>query len=109
MSMKTLALLGAFFLPGTFLSSLFSMPFFDFSSDMNGSVSRHIWIYFVLMAPLTLIIVGSWLLFDRASRNVTEEDTAETEKRIQALETKITKRIATRTGARVNTLPVATV
>lgn len=29
-SMKTLAMLGATFLPGTFLSSLFSMSFFDF-------------------------------------------------------------------------------
>lgn len=33
-SMKTLALLGSFFLPGTFLSSMFSMPFFDFSHGM---------------------------------------------------------------------------
>lgn len=32
MSMKTLAVLGALFLPGTFLSSMFSMPFFEFSS-----------------------------------------------------------------------------
>lgn len=31
-SMKTLTLLGSFFLPGTFLSSIFSMPFFDFSN-----------------------------------------------------------------------------
>lgn len=29
-SMKTLTLLGAVFLPGTFLSSLFSTPFFEF-------------------------------------------------------------------------------
>jgi Mg2+ and Co2+ transporter CorA len=29
-SMKTLALLGSLFLPGTFLSSVFSMSFFNF-------------------------------------------------------------------------------
>lgn len=34
-SMKTLALLGAVFLPGTFLSSLFSMSFFDFGNGMR--------------------------------------------------------------------------
>ncbi|KAK4174383.1 hypothetical protein QBC36DRAFT_347967 [Triangularia setosa] len=106
-SMKSLALLGVFFLPGTFLSSLFSMPFFDFSSDMDDFVSHHLWIYFAVMAPLTLIIVGSWILFDRASRTVVEEDTVETETMIQALEAKITKRIATRAGARVNTLRAA--
>jgi Mg2+ and Co2+ transporter CorA len=31
-SMKTLTIMGAVFLPGTFLSSLFGMSFFDFSS-----------------------------------------------------------------------------
>ena len=31
-SMKTLSLLGAVFLPGTFLSSMFSMPFFNFDA-----------------------------------------------------------------------------
>ena len=30
-AMKTLSLLGAVFLPGTFLSSVFSMTFFDFN------------------------------------------------------------------------------
>lgn len=36
-SMKTLALLGAFFLPGTFLSSVFGMSFFDFSPGRYSS------------------------------------------------------------------------
>jgi len=36
-SMKTLALLGAIFLPGTFLSSLFSMTFFDFQPGRSFS------------------------------------------------------------------------
>ncbi|KFA63314.1 hypothetical protein S40285_07639 [Stachybotrys chlorohalonatus IBT 40285] len=35
MSMKTLTLLGAMFLPGTFLSSMFSMSFFDFSDGKS--------------------------------------------------------------------------
>lgn len=36
-SMKTLAMLGATFLPGTFLSSLFSMSFFNFD---DGELPR---------------------------------------------------------------------
>ncbi len=38
-SMKTLAVLGTLFLPSTFLSSLFSMSFFDFSSGKMPGLS----------------------------------------------------------------------
>ncbi|KAK4187030.1 hypothetical protein QBC35DRAFT_553131 [Podospora australis] len=99
-SMKTLALLGAFILPGTFLSSMFSMPFFNFDSDMNGSVSSPLWIYFILMVPLTLIVVGAWILFDRASKKKKpEEDLEEAESLLHALEARITARtLRRRTG-----------
>jgi Mg2+ and Co2+ transporter CorA len=36
--MKTLALLGSFFLPGTFLSSIFGMSFFDFSDGRHYEI-----------------------------------------------------------------------
>lgn len=39
MSMKTLTMLGAFFLPGTFLSSLFSMSFFKFDNGEETTES----------------------------------------------------------------------
>ena len=43
-AMKTLSLLGAVFLPGTFLSSVFSMTFFDFNVGkwMQTFPSRHL-------------------------------------------------------------------
>ena len=37
-SMKTLTLLGAMFLPGAFMSSMFGMSFFDFSDGTPGPV-----------------------------------------------------------------------
>ena len=42
-AMKTLSLLGAVFLPGTFLSSVFSMTFFDLNVGkwMQTFPSRH--------------------------------------------------------------------
>lgn len=38
-SMKILSLLGAIFLPATYLASIFSMAFFDFIPDDNGAAS----------------------------------------------------------------------
>lgn len=95
--MKTLTLIGSFFLPGDFLASIFSMPFFDFSTgmyilaverhwgdvshqilvypsanpslpDLDGYGSRSLWIYFVLSTPLTLAVFGLWRVFDRTAR-----------------------------------------
>ncbi|KAI1273648.1 hypothetical protein F5Y07DRAFT_391155 [Xylaria sp. FL0933] len=63
-STKRLSLLGATFLPGTFLASLFSMVFFGVE---NGSlvVSPQLWVYFVITIPLTIIIVTTVWLWDR--------------------------------------------
>lgn len=94
-TMRTLTMLGLVFLPGTFLSSLFGMPFFKFghgeshqlfdrispsvpgndhtnrhiflptSKDVHGEVSRSLWIYLVATVPLTVVIVGAWWVYDR--------------------------------------------
>jgi Mg2+ and Co2+ transporter CorA len=42
-SMKTLAILGSVFLPGTFLSSIFSMSFFNFGSSEFHISMRESW------------------------------------------------------------------
>lgn len=39
-SMKTLTIMGLFFLPGTFLSSFFGMPFFNFNSGKTARPRR---------------------------------------------------------------------
>ncbi|RYP57983.1 hypothetical protein DL769_009170 [Monosporascus sp. CRB-8-3] len=102
-SMKTLAFLGAVFLPGTFLATFFSMPFSDFS-DENDSFSRRIGIYFVIMVPLTLLTLGTCWKFNRISvKEVEEEDASDIERRVYTLEARIMKRIRRRTGFGIGT------
>ncbi|KAI5863121.1 hypothetical protein GGS23DRAFT_54218 [Durotheca rogersii] len=85
-AMKTLSLLGAVFLPGTFISSVFSMTFFDFNvgpnygdpSDSSGEgaqVSNLLWVYFAVTVPLTLVILLCWYVIDmRREKRYAKED-----------------------------------
>ncbi|RWA14033.1 hypothetical protein EKO27_g1090 [Xylaria grammica] len=86
-AMKTLSLLGAIFLPGTFLSSVFSMTFFNFNVPENREVSQELWIYFAITIPLTLAIVGTWWALDyRREKSYARED-ADIEQGIERMET----------------------
>ncbi|KAI1376664.1 hypothetical protein F4677DRAFT_69868 [Hypoxylon crocopeplum] len=96
-AMKTLSLLGAMFLPGTFMASIFSMTFFDFNvgpnfgdpSDSSGEgaqVSNQLWIYFVITVPLTLVIVLAWYLIDQRREKKYAEEDIEIEKDIDTME-----------------------
>ncbi|KAI6091125.1 hypothetical protein F4821DRAFT_255409 [Hypoxylon rubiginosum] len=96
-AMKTLSLLGAVFLPGTFMASVFSMTFFDFNvgpnngdpSDSSGEgaqVSNQLWLYFVVTIPLTLIIVLAWYFIDRRREKKYMEEDVEIEKGIDTME-----------------------
>jgi hypothetical protein len=88
-AMKTLSLLGALFLPGTFLASIFSMTFFDFSGDAAPYVSSDLWIYFVVTIPLTLAIVGSWWFMDKRREKQYAAEDIDIEKGIETMETEI--------------------
>jgi H+/Cl- antiporter ClcA len=93
-AMKTLSLLGAVFLPGTFLASLFSMTFFDFNvgSDGDGQgaqISEYLWVYFVVTIPLTLAIVGSWWWLDRRREKKYASEDEDIERGIERMETEI--------------------
>lgn len=89
--MKTLSLLGAVFLPGTFLSSIFSMTFFDFGSDIPGGaqISQWLWVYFVVTIPLTLAIVGSWYWLDKRREKRYASEDEDIERGIERMETEI--------------------
>lgn len=64
--MKTLAAVTVLFLPGTFVASLFAMPLFRWDVDATSSiVSRHFWIYWAVMIPLTVATVLAWILWTR--------------------------------------------
>lgn len=101
-AMKTLSLLGALFLPGTFLSSIFSMSFFDFNvgkaypgmdpddySGKGASVSEYLWLYFVVTIPLTLAIVGAWWYLDRRRQKTYAAEDIDIEEGIGRMETEI--------------------
>ncbi|KAB5523098.1 hypothetical protein GE09DRAFT_977065 [Coniochaeta sp. 2T2.1] len=97
-SMKTLAFLGSLFLPGTFLATIFSMSFFDFGTDMHGSVSTGVWIYFVVSMPLTAVIVGAWWKFDRHSNKVNKQEWDDIEAGMNMITAQAMRSVQTRTG-----------
>lgn len=95
-SMKSLSLLGAVFLPATYLASVFSMTFFDFQ-DGNASVSPMLWVYFVITGPMTLVIVLFWRWWDRRREVKYDAEDRELEKGIEVLEKQIIKTLRSRT------------
>jgi hypothetical protein len=63
--MKTLSIVTMFFLPGTFVSSLFSMPLFDWDATNSSYGNPAVWkprlgIYMAITAPLTLLTFTIW-------------------------------------------------
>ncbi|KAK0510273.1 hypothetical protein JMJ35_007667 [Cladonia borealis] len=53
-AMKSLAVLGALFFPGTFVATLFSM---------NSLKDQPFWMYWVITTPLTCIVLGAWVFW----------------------------------------------
>lgn len=71
---------------------------------MNGSISRSIWIYFVLAVPITVLVLGGWRAFDKRYRRKDERD-EEDEKlekqEARELGARIMRNIRRRTGIKV--------
>jgi Mg2+ and Co2+ transporter CorA len=66
--MKAITLLTMAFLPATFVATIFSMGFFDYSlnkrNEMELKVAPQVWMYVVVTVPLTLVVLGAcaiWL------------------------------------------------
>lgn len=53
-AMKTTATLTMVFLPPTFVSTMFSMSFFNFDSEAGWRVSERYWIYWAFTIPVTV-------------------------------------------------------
>jgi hypothetical protein len=65
-AMRTIAIMSIIFLPGTFVSSFFSMDMFDWQALKGASVvSYRFWIYWAVTAPLTVVVVSVWFLWLR--------------------------------------------
>ncbi|KAL4894283.1 hypothetical protein BDV59DRAFT_192625 [Aspergillus ambiguus] len=60
-SLRTLSLVTMFFLPGTFLATLFSVPLLKWNSETI--VDRKFWIYWAFAVPLTLMTFGTWWIW----------------------------------------------
>jgi Mg2+ and Co2+ transporter CorA len=64
-NVRSIAVVGLLYLPGTFVSGLFGMNFFDFS-DQSGQqswvVSDKLWMYWAITLPLTLATIVVWVL-----------------------------------------------
>jgi Mg2+ and Co2+ transporter CorA len=63
-SMITMAAVTMFFLPGTFVSALFSMVFFNLDPTTNELTSApHIWVFLAITIPLTMAVFVVWKLW----------------------------------------------
>lgn len=82
--MKTLAVVTMFFLPGSFISALFSTPLFDWDSvDMSDWSKIHVgtapqfvlyWLVTVPLTVVTFILYFMWLRRQRKKREVMREE-----------------------------------
>ena len=69
-AMKTIAILGIIFLPGTFVATLFSINMFAWGGEdgeewTSLTVSPSSWIYWAITVPLTILTFLVWMLWSR--------------------------------------------
>lgn len=62
--MRAISLVTMFFLPGTFMATLFSTGFFSFQQD-GRVVSHWIWLYWIFTGGLTGIALGMFAVWNR--------------------------------------------
>lgn len=100
-TMKGLSFMGALFLPGTFLSTIFSMPFFEFNigkalfcsmmlvmtmdwSNMDNP--EKLCIYFAAAIPLTALVIAAWVVWEQIQQRRMTDEQHGMEREIQKLE-----------------------
>ncbi|KAH7138860.1 hypothetical protein B0J11DRAFT_574805 [Dendryphion nanum] len=68
-NMRSIAVVGLLYLPGTFISGLFGMNFFDFDASAEKEswrVSDKFWLYWAITIPVTALTVMIWVVFFHA-------------------------------------------
>ena len=77
--MITFTFITAFFLPGTFVSTLFSMPMFNWqaasSRPSQSKVSAYFWVYWLVTIPLTMAVMTGWVLWYKYANRRWQEET----------------------------------
>ncbi len=105
-SMKTLSILGALFLPATYLASVFSMTFFNFQANGDGDspvVSSTLWIYFAITVPVTAAVLGMLKWWDKRREKMYAEEDTDVESGIDKLEAQIMASMRKRTLSKQRT------
>ncbi|KAH8751297.1 hypothetical protein F5883DRAFT_578091 [Diaporthe sp. PMI_573] len=64
--MRSISVLTMVFLPATFVATVFSMTFFNWSPEQDEKIlSPWFWIYVVITVAFTLVTMCIWLIFNR--------------------------------------------
>ncbi|KAK2804489.1 hypothetical protein FQN50_006564 [Emmonsiellopsis sp. PD_5] len=67
-AMRTIAVMSIAFLPGTFVSSFFSMDMFNWQAAKDEAVlSSRFYIYWAVAVPLTLVVIIVWFFWLRST------------------------------------------
>jgi hypothetical protein len=101
-AMKTISLLGAVFLPGAYLASVFSMSFFNFQEG-ERTLSDQFWIYWIVTVPITVIVVAGWWIWERRRERMYEEEDRDLERGSEGMEREIMANMRRRTLSKIST------
>ena len=89
-SMITIATMTMLFLPGTFVSAILSMAFFNNGTDTSGQPTLTVlpqwWIFPVITIPLTLLVFALWRIWQQ--KRLKQAAHADAEKRVAFLDMK---------------------
>ncbi|KAB8360875.1 hypothetical protein FH972_024609 [Carpinus fangiana] len=92
-SVSTFTFITAFFLPGSFIATIFSMTMFDWHLDASSAgtssasyVSNRFWIYWVIVVPLTIATLLGWYIWYRFAKAKHQSSLAPYEKTMRRLQ-----------------------
>ncbi|KAK7917486.1 hypothetical protein PG985_011094 [Apiospora marii] len=83
-AMRTIAVLGIVFLPGTFIATLFSVDMFEWGSAAGGAdasdggatglrASPSMWVYWAITVPLTTLTFLAWFLWSKRENQKSDQ------------------------------------
>jgi hypothetical protein len=101
-AMKWISLIGAVFLPGAYLASVFSMTFFNFQGS-GPAVTSSFWIYWAVDIPVTIIIVAVWYVWEKRREAKYDREDADLEKGSEDMEKNIMAMMRKRTMSKAST------
>jgi hypothetical protein len=104
-AMKWISLIGAVFLPGAYLASVFSMTFFNFQGT-GPAVTSSFWIYWAVDIPITIIIVAVWYVWEKRREAKYDREDADLEKGSEDMVKNIMAMMRKRTLSKVSTWDV---